>query len=452
MRKALKYISSLALMISSGLMAFAGTTAQNPMVFGNNRLSIITPTLLRLEYANDAKFIDAPTLFAYDRTNMLSPEEISVRELGDNCYEIKTPALRIWYKNDGFPFSTSNLHVFYTLDGKEKKFTNRFLPKNNLGGPVETLDRVTKEIPMNDGILSKDGWYMIDDERTDLLVDGWIKPRDTDSHIQDQYCFVYGNDYKAALASLGAISGKVPMTRKYIHGVWYCRYWDYTSDEFLDIIRGYDKNDFPIDNIVFDMGWHTNDATVGTGHNGHLNWNGYTWNRELIPDPKALIDSCHARGVTVSLNDHPHDGLRPHEEHYADFIKALGVTDGTVPLFNTADSNYMAKFFDYAHRPSEDMGVDFWWLDWQQNYLYPHVRGHHSTTLAWINELYYRDSQRNGKRGAGYSLQRSGRMLLLGSRHRRLPWRSQSRTHRQMDPVRRTLRCPPCPLDQRQAP
>ena len=48
------------------------------------------------------------------------------------------------------------------------------------------------------------------------------------------------------------------------------------------------------------------------------------------------------------------------------------------------------------------MGVDFWWLDWQQNYLYPHVRGHHSTTLAWINELYYRDSMRR-KRGAGCS-------------------------------------------------
>ena len=107
MRKALKYISSLALMISSGLMAFAGTTAQNPMVFGNNRLSIITPTLLRLEYANDAKFIDAPTLFAYDRTNMLSPEEISVRELGDNCYEIKTPALRIWYNQISMYFIRS---------------------------------------------------------------------------------------------------------------------------------------------------------------------------------------------------------------------------------------------------------------------------------------------------------------------------------------------------------
>lgn len=384
-------------------MAFAKTPDTNPMVFGNARMSIITPTLLRLEFAKDAKFIDDPTLFAYDRTSMLPMDSITVSDLGDNCYEIKTSALRIMYKDDGFPFSTSNLNVFYTLNGKEKKFTNRFLPKNNLGGTVETLDRVTKEIPMDDGLLSKDGWYMIDDERSDLLVDGWIKPRDTNTHIQDQYCFIYGNDYKAALASLGAISGKVPMTRKYIHGVWYCRYWDYTSDEFLDIIKGYDQNDFPIDNIVFDMGWHTNNATVGTGHNGHLNWNGYTWNIELIPDPAALIDSIHSRGVTVSLNDHPHDGIRPHEHNYAEFAKALGAKEGEVPLFDVSDRNYMEKFFQYAHRPSEEIGVDFWWLDWQQNYLYPYVRGHNSTTLSWINELYYRDSMGNNKRGAGYS-------------------------------------------------
>src|SRR3712207_4257658 len=157
------------------------------------------------------------------------------------------------------------MNIFYQKNGKEAKFTNRFILKNNLGGPVETLDRVTKEIPMNDGILSKDGWYIIDDQRGDLIVNGWLKPRNTTTHLQDQYCFIYGNDYKAALASLGAISGHVPMTRKYIHGVWYCRYWDYTSDEFLDIIRGYDRHDFPLDNIVFDMGWHTNDATTGTG-------------------------------------------------------------------------------------------------------------------------------------------------------------------------------------------
>lgn len=391
------------MLLASVLSAHAQAPTANPLVFGEARMSVITPQLLRLEFAKDGKFVDNPTLFAYDRTSMLPMDSIEITDLGNDRYRIRTSALTIEYHNDGFPFSTSNLAVYYNLNGKKKKFTNRFLPKNNLGGTVETLDRVTAEVPMDDGLLSKDGWYMIDDGRTDILVDGWLQPRDTRNHLQDQYCFVYGNDYRGALASLGAISGRVPMTRKYVHGVWYCRYWDYTADEFLDIIKGYNDNDFPIDNIVFDMGWHTNDATTGTGHNGHLNWNGYTWNHELIPDPQALIDSIHAQGITVSLNDHPHDGLRPHEHNYAEFADALGVEGSKVPLFDLSDSTYMARFFEYAHKPSEDMGVDFWWLDWQQNYLYPYVRGLNTTSLAWVNELYYRDSQRGNRRGAGYS-------------------------------------------------
>lgn len=403
MKKIFLLIFAVIILAGNAITVNAEKPAQNPMVFGKNRLSVITPTLLRLEYSTDSTFVDEPTLFAYDRTSMLSVDSLNIKETEKGTYEITTPALKIIYRNDGFPFSTSNLTVYYSHNGKKKKFTNRFICKNNLGGPVETLDRVTKEIPMNDGILSSDGWYMIDDARGDLLVDGWIRPRDTSRHIQDQYCFIYGNDFKAALASLGAISGKVPMTRKYIHGIWYCRYWDYTADEFLDIIDGYDKNDFPLDNIVFDMGWHTNDATVGTGHNGHLNWNGYTWNKKLIPDPADLLKKVHDKGITVSLNDHPHDGIRPHEWNYTQFAKAVGAKEGEVPLFDLSDRNYMENFFRYAHYPSEEMGVDFWWLDWQQNYLYPYVKGLNSTSLSWINELYYRDSMRQGKRGAGYS-------------------------------------------------
>ena len=385
------------------VLCFAQLPKANPMVFGNNRLTLITPTLLRLEYATDGKFVDAPTMFAANRSSLLPMSELTVKELGNNCYEIRTAALRIWFRNDGYPFSTSNLKVYYTLDGKEKTFTNRFVLGKNLGGPVETLDRVTEAIPMNDGLLTRSGWYMIDDNRGDLLVNGWLQPRDTRTHLQDQYCFIYGNDYRAALASLGAVSGHVPMTRKYMHGVWYCRYWDYTADEFLGIIHDYDNNQFPLDNLVFDMGWHTNDATEGTGHNGHLNWTGYTWNRKLIPNPAALIDSIHKLGVTVSLNDHPHDGIRPNEDIYPAYAKATGLQPGEKSLFNLSDSTYMKNFFTFAHRPSEKMGVDFWWLDWQQNYLYPYVPGTHTTTLSWINQLYYRDSEQGGLRGCNYS-------------------------------------------------
>lgn len=377
---------------------------QNPLVFGNNRITLITPTLFRLEYANDAAFIDAPTLFAYDRTSMLREGEYSVTLMEDGRYEIKTAAIRMVYDPDGFPFGLHNFKAYFTLNGKEKSFTNRQIMKNNLGGPVETLDRVTQEIPMNDGLLSKDGWYVIDDERTDLLVDGWLQPRDTRNHVEDQYCFLYGNDYKAALSDLGAISGKIPMTRKSFHGIWYCRYWDYTADEFLGIIDGYDQNDFPIDNLVMDMGWHTDkDANMGTGHASNRGWTGYTWQKNLIPDPAALIEEVHRRGLTVSLNDHPHDGLRPHEEHYRDFMAAMGADPAKPLLFDLGDRKYMETFFKYAHKPSEDIGVDFWWLDWQQNYLYPYVRGMHTTSLMWLNELYYNRSQERGLRGASYS-------------------------------------------------
>ena len=92
MRKLLLPFALLAAISASAYQPQA-----NPMVFGNNRLTIITPTLLRLEYAIDGKFVDEPTLFAIDRSNALDTKDIDVTDLGDNCYEIKTPAVRIWY-------------------------------------------------------------------------------------------------------------------------------------------------------------------------------------------------------------------------------------------------------------------------------------------------------------------------------------------------------------------
>ena len=48
-----KLIALFLFLTGTGLSAYAKHPEQNPMVFGKNRLSIITPTLLRLEYAVD---------------------------------------------------------------------------------------------------------------------------------------------------------------------------------------------------------------------------------------------------------------------------------------------------------------------------------------------------------------------------------------------------------------
>lgn len=404
----LKHTLLFLIVLGNCIAAYTSNKYKNPLVFGNNRITLITPTLFRLEYAENAKFIDSPTMFAYNDRDEHLLQDFKVKDLGNNHYEITTSTLRMVYHHDDFPFGLHNFNVYYTIDGKEKKFTNRNIQKQNLGGAISTLDRVSKEIPLDEGLLSRDGWYIIDDEGKDLIINGWLSQR-PDSHVQDQYCFVYGNDYRAALSSLGAVSGNTPMTRKYIHGVWYCRYWNYTSQDYIDLLNEYKENDFPLDNMVFDMGWHTQkEAVTGTGHAGNRGWTGYTWNNKLIPDPAALIQTFHNENITISLNDHPHDGIRPHESMYKEFMESMGATpqeisSGKNILFNLKDSVYMSKFFKAAHGESEKMGVDFWWLDWQQNYLYNYVRGTHTPSLTWINKLYFDQSKRNGKRGAGYS-------------------------------------------------
>ena len=374
---------------------------KNPLVFGNNRITLISPTLFRLEYAEGGKFLDNPTMFAWSRDTLL--KEFKVTQLGGNRYQIETSALRMVFDHDNFPFGLLNFEAFYKSGGKEKRFTIRNIHKNNLGGAVSTLDRVDKPIPLNDGLLSRDGWYIINDAGKEILVDNWIAQRDK-GHVQDLYCFVYGDNYKEALCDLGRISGNVPMTRKYVHGVWYCRYWPYTSAEYLELVSGYREHDFPLDMMVFDMDWHTVDAKVGTGHASNRGWTGYTWNKELIPDPEGLIDKMLKENIYVSLNEHPHDGIRPNEDQYQAFMKAMGrEANGETILFDASDRTYMENFLKYAHGPGWDMGIAFWWLDWQQDYLYPYVRGTNMNHLSWLNKLYYEDSSREGLRGAGYS-------------------------------------------------
>lgn len=117
----------------------------------------------------------------------------------------------------------------------------------------------------------------------------------------------------------------------------------------------------------------------------------------------------HARRLSVSVNDHPHDGIRPHEAGYADFLQEIRrekpelIVNDSVVMFDLGDATYMKYFFKYTHEPSERMGVDFWWLDWQQSSQYPRVLGTTTSSLAWINKLYYDRSKRDGLRGVSYS-------------------------------------------------
>ncbi len=380
------------------------------IVLDKARFTVITENLIRLEYAPNKAFCDDTTLFAVNRTHNGCRFESVVTE---EKVEIKTDAISLTYLNDGDPFSEKNL--FATICGEKWHFGKK--NNRNLGGTLSTLDGVDGPRKVDDGLLSRDGWFVIDDTDASPLRDGWLIPRGI-RYETDLYLFGYGNDYKKALKTLFHVSGKAAFPRKYVFGSWYSRWWAYTDEEIIGIVDEYDAHDFPLDIMVIDMDWHHHDwvyrgtdedklrrAKTGYGHCSNLGWTGYSWNHRLIQNPPEMLKTLHEKGIFVTLNDHPHDGIRVHEEAYPDFMNRMGLPpESSLDVdFDASSKKYMDAFYGSVHDKLEKDGVDFWWVDWQQDHLKPFVKGTKMAHIPWLNYCYYHHMENGGNRGLSFS-------------------------------------------------
>lgn len=236
-------------------------------------------------------------------------------------------------------------------------------PIETLKGTVRTLDFIEGETELEEGIQSKHGYAIINDSHSHIIVDQEkIIPRN--ENTIDIYFFAHGRDYKKGLQNFFQLTGVPPLLPSFALGNWWSRYWEYTEEEFKELMMRFKKEDIPFSVAVIDMDWHLVDipAKYGSG------WTGYTWNRDLFPDPDAFLNWLHEQGLKVTLNVHPADGVRPHEEVYEEMAKELGIDiekEETID-FDIADKKFRDAYFKYLHHPEEKRGVDFWWIDWQQ--------------------------------------------------------------------------------------
>ena len=394
---------------------------------GNARFTVLTDRLIRMEWAEDGKFEDRTSL-AFVNRNLPVPKFTKSEKGG--VLTIKTGKVTLTYK--GGRFAPGNLSVRFGMGTWRPGMPSG----GNLKGTTRTLDgclgfeQISKrDNYIEDGILSRDGWAVVDESGRHLFTeDGWVAARPGGDRI-DWYIFAYGHDYTAALKDFTKVAGRIPLPPKWTLGYWWSRYWIFTDEELLGLGREMKEHDIPMDVMIIDMDWHYTykdmEKRLGKDDFGQARgWTGYTWNRDLFPDPEAFLGELHKMGYKTSLNLHPASGIRPYEECYPEFLKDyLSRTDdydgpedyvfpeggytyagydkpvgragykASVP-FRLEQKAWADAYFNSVIHPLERQGVDFWWLDWQQWKESRYVEGLSNT--FWCNYTFYRDKDING--------------------------------------------------------
>ncbi len=358
------------------------------------RITVLTDGLVRLEHSPDGRFEDRASTFAQHRR--LPVPEFRVIET-DTHVEVLTSRFHLVY--DRAPFSTSGLSVS-VLGGVSAyhsvwRYGDTGTDTVGLGGTARTLDMADGAIPLEDGVVSRQGFAVLDDSRSMVFdADGWVAPRD--GSRTDLYVFAYGHDYRDALQAFFAVSGPAPVLPRFALGNWWSRFHRYTADSYTALLDRFADEGLPFSVAVIDMDWHVTDVdpAIGSG------WTGYTWNRSLFGDPPAFLAALHERGLRVTLNVHPADGVRAHEEAYPAMVEALGRSGQDPVAFDVTDRAFLDAYFDVLHRRLEDEGVDFWWLDWQSG---PHSRVAGIDPLWMLNHFHFLDSARGGRRPLTFS-------------------------------------------------
>ena len=352
------------------------------------RFTVLTSRLLRLEYSPIDRFEDRASQVFWYRAQPVP--EFEVERTADRVV-ITTEHVRLTYRVTAQGFARETLSIEVKATGQTWKYGDRGEWKN-LRGTARTLDGVNGALWLDRGLLSRDGWALVDDSASLVFnADDWLETR-ADSGNVDLYFFGYGHDYTAAIHDFYRISGRAPLIPRFILGNWWSRYWAYTQAELANLMLDFKAHDIPLAVCIVDMDWHITD----TG-NDSSGWTGYTWNRELFPDPEGFIAWLHEQGLRTALNLHPADGVYPHEEQYTAMAQALGVDPAAQqPIdFDIANPKFLQAYFDLLHHPYEEMGVDFWWIDWQQG---TRSNLHGLDPLMALNHLHYYDLGRDGSK------------------------------------------------------
>jgi hypothetical protein len=411
-RRSLAAVAVLAALCAA---APAGASAAATVRDGAARFDVVTPSLVRIQIAEDGRFEDARTQTTAGRLRTAPRFRRSVR---GSFLTIRTSAMTLRWRRGSTSVDGNSLLV------KMGKTTLRPKPGPNpapLGGWRRSLDLVSGPVPLHEGVLSRAGWYLLDDTATALMTDGGFAPREPhQGAYSDVYLFAYGRDLARGLRDLRALTGPAPLLPRKAFGVWFSRWWPYSEDDWHAILERFRAERVPLDTISLDTDFKRVNDPVGAGIAASAvgapglpySWNGWDWNRDLFPDPGRFFRWAHDNGLETGLNVHP--SIDSRDPRFPDTQQRAGGgltasdscrvaqsdTQGECMVFDWADRAQLGAYFG-LHDSFENDGADFWWLDWCCDGTKAGAPG--LTPDTWINQQYADRQRARGSRWPAFS-------------------------------------------------
>ena len=341
------------------------------------RFTVLSDSLIRIEYSESGSFMDRPTEFAINRNFPVPQFQLQENE---KFIVISTKYFKLQYvKNKSFVGSTfapdTNLRV--SLNDTDKIWYYGHDEARNFMGVVDNLETkdpyfTTAELQINEklkkknvvkqfklkGLYSTDGFATIDDSKSLVLLENGSLVKDETQRI-DIYLFMYKRDFGKCLQDYFKLSGYPPLISRYLLGIWWNKTKTYKMQDIKELVLDFNKYKIPLSVLLLGDSWHIKDY-----NNMKRYKSGYTFSTDLFPKPEELVTYLHDRGVRVGLNIDPSEGINIHEKEYERISNSLGLKEKQVIPFNAFDKNFMASYLNILVQPIQDLNIDLFWIDY----------------------------------------------------------------------------------------
>ena len=341
------------------------------------RIQILTERLIRFEYSESGKFVDARSARVINR-NFSLPKFIFKED--DAFFYIETKYVNIKYQKNA-KYSERTLSGIINYSKKNWFYTQKEV--RNFGGTTISLDNTTKMPNLNKGLFNPEFFFVFDDSDS-LIMDEYSNVYKREDNSKDFYLFAYSNDFNEVLKDYYHLTGYPSFIPRYALGNWWSRDIPYTDEHIIPLITKFRMNNIPISVFLFDKDWSFKDEKISKT-------SGFTFNPNFFKDPKKLIEDLHDLNVHVGVKVNPSDGIFPYEKNFSIAKQYISLNKKGYIDFNPMDARFMDLYLKMFIHPLENLGIDLFWNDYDKinntNYLFI------------LNDYMKKDLERQGLRG-----------------------------------------------------